>query len=266
MPGQRSLVRRLVYLPSDILGSLTGNRPRLVPPRGKIFTGRGDFVAAGEAFLQNFIELCGLQPHHRVLDVGCGIGRVARPLSSYLSREGRYEGIDIVRSGIRWCSKHYRDHANFSFTHVSLQNDLYNPGSSSPADSFCFPCLDSDFDLVVLTSVFTHMQPAEVENYLAETARVLDRGGHCFATFFLITEKSEAFLDNSPRPFFAHRHGDYFLHDARVKNANIAYRMGFVQKMARQAGLRIKSCHEGWWSGSPREECLNFQDVMVFTR
>jgi hypothetical protein len=36
----------------------------------------------------------GLQPDGYVIDVGCGSGRLAKPLSSYLS--GKYLGIDIV--------------------------------------------------------------------------------------------------------------------------------------------------------------------------
>ena len=40
-----------------------------------------------------------LSPDHRVLDIGCGTGRMAIPLTSFLSKKGSYEGFDIVR---RW--------------------------------------------------------------------------------------------------------------------------------------------------------------------
>lgn len=50
----------------------------------------------GEQFLQYFIELGGLKPSDRVLDVGCGIGRLAIPLTQYLDARGGYAGLDIV--------------------------------------------------------------------------------------------------------------------------------------------------------------------------
>jgi hypothetical protein len=51
-----------------------------------------DFVRVGQEFKQLFIE-AGLQPHHAILDVGCGIGRAGAPLVDYLDERGRYAGF-----------------------------------------------------------------------------------------------------------------------------------------------------------------------------
>ncbi len=265
-PKQRRLIRRWFFFPVDLLDLLFHRRMPLVPPKGKIFTGQGDFVDAGNTFLKNFLDTCNLQRHHHILDVGCGIGRVARPLAGFLEQGGRYEGFDIVREGIDWCKKHYLDYSNFSFKYVPLHNDLYNLSSELPAKAFRFPYPDQDFDLVVFTSVFTHMQPEAVKNYLDETFRVLKPGGHCFATFFLITKTSESYLDQSPNSFFPYRYDDYFLHNNRVKDANIAYRYAYIKRMVEQSGLTVKSFHEGWWAGKNQEACMNFQDVLIMTR
>lgn len=265
-PGQRRLVRRWFFLPADLFDLLLNRQTPLVPPKGRIFTGQGDFVETGNTFLKNFIDTCSLQPHHHILDVGCGIGRVARPLAGFLDHRGRYEGFDIVQEGIDWCKKHYMDYPNFSFRYLPLQNDLYNLNSNVQADAFRFPYPDQDFDLVILTSVFTHMQAEEVKNYLGEIARVLKPGGHCFATFFLITQVSESYLDQSTDPFFPYRYDDFFLHDDHVKNANIAYRYPFIKKMIEQSSLSVKELYEGWWAGKGREACMNFQDVLIMSR
>ncbi len=265
-PTQRRLIRRWFFFPVDLFDLLFRRRMPLVPPKGKIFTGQGDFVEAGNAFLKNFLDTCNLKPHHHILDVGCGIGRVARPLTGFLSRDGRYEGFDIVKGGIDWCNKHYMDYPNFSFRYMPLHNDLYNLSSELSAKSFRFPYPDKLFDLVILTSVFTHMQPEAVKNYLDETTRVLKPGGHCFATFFLITKTSESYLDQSPNPFFPYRYDDYFLHNDRVKDANIAYRYAYIKRMVKQSGLTVKSLYEGWWAGKNKEACVNFQDVLIMTR
>ena len=57
----------------------------MVPPRRKIFTGSGDFLQTGRDFLHYFVEFGHLKPHHRVLDVDSGIGRMAIPLTGYLN-------------------------------------------------------------------------------------------------------------------------------------------------------------------------------------
>ena len=77
------------------------------------FVGSGDYERVGAVFLDYFIKLGGLEPRHRVLDIGCGVGRMAVPLTGYLSNEGSYEGVDIVPEGIEWCTNNLS--TRFSF-------------------------------------------------------------------------------------------------------------------------------------------------------
>jgi ubiquinone/menaquinone biosynthesis C-methylase UbiE len=265
-PKPRRVFRRLFFLPIDLTEGLLKKRTPLVPPRGKIFVGQGDFVEIGDTLLQHFQSFCHLQPHQRVLDVGCGIGRIARPLAGFLNEKGSYEGFDIVKEGINWCQKHYAPYPNFRFLYTPLQNDLYNLSTDQKASDFTFPYGENEFDLVVLTSVFTHMQPADVAHYLKEIGRVMKPGGHCFATFFIITPASEKHLDEAESPFFAHRYGHYFLHNPRVKDANIAYRHEYLAGLFSDAGLEQLQFHPGWWAGLPKEQCINFQDVVILRK
>ena len=53
------------------------------------------------------------QPGERVLDIGCGIGRMARPLTPYLTPPGAYDGFDInadgiaqLQAGADWLTQH----------------------------------------------------------------------------------------------------------------------------------------------------------------
>ena len=125
-PVARRKIRELFYLPADILDKLKGRHQKLVPPRGKIFTGSGDFVKQGDHIFENISTLCEITPSVHVLDIGSGIGRVARPFAEFLSEEGKYTGFDVVEEGIKWCKQNYTSYPNFTFTYIPLLNDLYN--------------------------------------------------------------------------------------------------------------------------------------------
>jgi ubiquinone/menaquinone biosynthesis C-methylase UbiE len=267
-PGMRRLARRIWFLPVDLCDSLAGKRDPMVPPKGRIFIGSGDFSATGESIREQLVSLAGLKPSDRVLDVGCGIGRVAVPLSGYLDAEGSYEGFDIVRSAIRWCRKHITSrYPGFQFTHVDLKNDLYNLKTEQEAKHFIFPYKDAEFDLVLLTSVFTHMLLEDVQNYLQQIHRVLKPGGVCFATFFLMNREAEMLIADSGQEMFATRLDHHYLFHPRVKEANVAYEEGYLlEDLLRGNGFKLEQIRYGFWPGRPRTDLNNYQDICVFSK
>jgi SAM-dependent methyltransferase len=246
----------------DLRDSVARRRDRLVPPRRLDFVGHSDFAATGDEFLTHFVELAGLQPDEHVLDVGCGIGRMARPLSGYLGAAGSYDGFDVNRDGIRWCERRYRAHRNFHFEVADLFNARYNPRGSQRADEFRFPYDDDSFGFVFATSVFTHLLESDATHYLAECARVLAPGGRLFATFFLLDESSRALIA-------ADRAGLAFLDtDARVAILDealpeeaVAYDEEWVSEALRANGLDLGAIHPGSWSA--RDDFVSFQDIVV---
>ncbi|QLH29633.1 MAG: class I SAM-dependent methyltransferase [Candidatus Parvibacillus calidus] len=153
-----------------------------MPPSGLIYTGRGDFIRAGKYWLERFIREGGLKPEDSVLDIGSGIGRMAVPMTKYLT-SGRYEGFDAVRQGVDWCKSNIqRKYPNFNFIYADLDNDLYKSKGFNAAE-YRFDYPDENFDFAISISVFTHMLKDEIINYLRETSRVLKKGGVLFATF-----------------------------------------------------------------------------------
>jgi SAM-dependent methyltransferase len=171
---------------------MTSNTAYMVPPMDEgQYVGGGDFLQIGHEMLRLLIACAGLTPRDSVLDVGCGIGRVALPLTQFLSDNGRYEGFDVVPSLIDWCAVHIaRNYPNFRFQCVDLVNSFYNPTGGLASSSFRFPYEDASFDLVFLTSVFTHMLPADVQHYMAEIARVLKPDGRLMTTVYLLNQES----------------------------------------------------------------------------
>ena len=114
----RYLVRRIMYLPSDIFR----DKNELVPPKGMIFTGRGNYRKAGEETFGHFSKYGSITPQSYILDIGSGIGRMAVPFTKYLDDTGRYEGFDIVKMGVDWCTKNISSkYPNFTFKHIELK-------------------------------------------------------------------------------------------------------------------------------------------------
>lgn len=259
----RRVLRMCYFLTLDGLDLCLGQRGDLVPPRWLNPIGDGDFAGAGAEFLDYFIRLGGLDPSHHVLDVGCGIGRMARPLTKYLTT-GAYEGFDIVPTGIRWCQKTITPrYPRFRFTLADVSHQEYNPRGRVRASEYRFPYGDAHFDFAFLTSVFTHMRPADVSHYLSELARVLAPGGKCLATFFVLNEQSWQLID-SGRSSLDVRYplaGCWTNNPRLPETAAIGYEERDLGRLISEQGLALRSVHYGNWCG--RTEYLSYQDIAV---
>jgi len=97
----------------------------------------------------------GLKPEDRVLEVGCGAGRMPIAMTRCITT-GSYDGFDIIKESIEHCQQAITPrNPNFRFKHVDIYNSNYNPqGTIRPAD-FRFPYPDGAFTFAFLTSVFT---------------------------------------------------------------------------------------------------------------
>ena len=234
-------------------------RDPLVPPRRLQFVGQGDFAATGEEFLRHFRELAGLEPGERVLDVGCGIGRMARPLVGHLGPEGAYEGFDVNPVGIGWCQAHYP--ANFRFQVVDLFNTRYAPAGAQSAAEFRFPYDDGSFDFAILTSVLTHLLEDEAAHYLDETGRVLREGGRALATFFLLDDGSRGAISEERAALrFLQPEAHVAVLRDDVPEEAVAYDEAWMREHAERAGLRVEAVHRGTWRGAGGR---SFQDLVL---
>jgi SAM-dependent methyltransferase len=248
---------------ADAADLVRGRHDPLTPPRRLAgYVGDSDFRATGDEFLVHFRELAGLQPSDRVLDVGCGIGRMARVLAGVLQPPGSYDGFDVVAEGVTWCQEHYRGQAvPFRFQRADLHNATYNPSGSQPAASFRFPYDDGSFDLVLATSVFTHLLPDAADRYLGESARMLAAGGRLFATWYLL---SGAQVDDPPAPFvFAAATRPAAVADLAEPESAVAYSEGWLRERLDAHGLAVRGVYEGSWAGRPGR---SRQDILVASR
>jgi SAM-dependent methyltransferase len=240
----------------DARDRLSGRSGRLVPPQRLQFVGDGDFVGIGDEFLSHLVGLCGLRREDRVLDVGCGIGRLARPLAGYLSIDGAYAGFDVNAAGIRWCTQRYGHFPQFSFVHADVGNARYNTAGAGEAVAYRFPFEDASFDVAALISVLTHLTADVALRYLGQTRRVLAPGGRVLLTAFVLDP-------GAPDPalsFGPPRDGMAVVDPAWPEDA-VAYEDEWLLEALRAAGLDLVALHPGSWTG--RADGLSFQDVVV---
>ena len=227
--------------------------------------GEGDFEGVGQEFLGHFQELGGLTPTDRVLDIGCGLGRMAAPLTGFLWG-GSYHGFDVVRPTIESCRRRFAAYPAFHFDHVDVYNGKYNPQGKLAPSEFRFPYIDASFDFAFAASVFTHMLPEDIERYLRESSRVLRPGGQLLATWFVMTpEAAVGVAEQQSDVDFRVREDGVWKADPREAEAAIAFAPATVRGLYDASGLELEEpIRYGRWSGSA--EGLSYQDIVVAQR
>ncbi len=128
----------------------------------------GEFEAIGFLEMET-LKHFGLKEDSYAIDVGCGSGRLAVPLSGYLT--GRYLGIDVVPELI----EHARRMTGRPDWRFETAEGLSIPEGDGQADVVCF------------FSVFTHLLHEQSYVYLREAERVLKPGGMIVFSFLDFT-------------------------------------------------------------------------------
>jgi len=251
-------------IPIDWLSLMLGKRNELNPSTGILFFGGGDFKKIGEEFRNYFIEFCNLKSNDKVLDIGCGMGRMAVPLTKYLNQEGQYYGFDVFKEGISWCKKKItKKYPNFGFKLVDLFNSEYNPSGKLKSSNFNFPYENNYFDFVCSISLFTHMVPKDLENYISEISRVLNNGGRFFLTFFLLNKESIYFIHRKKSKYnFDTSTVNFSTMNKKIPDYITAYSEDYVRNLITKYGLNItEPIKYGSWCG--RKSDLSFQDFII---
>lgn len=255
-------VQRAIGATADAADRVRGRRdPSLPPRRLQVAVGGGDYRSIGDEYRRLFVDLGGLEPHHDVLDVGSGSGRMAYALTGFLT--GTYQGFDVVPEAVEWCRREIAArHPRFAFQVADIRSERYNPDGGSEAADYRFPYPDDSFDFAFATSVFTHLRRPAVENYVGELARVLRPGGRLFATYFLMNDEAMALMGGPGQ--FGYDLGSELVIDADVPERAVAFREPDVRELQAAAGLPIESTHYGSWCG--RESYTSFQDITIAVR
>ena len=227
-----------------------------------------EFCSLGENFVSYFlINHARIGPNDRILDIGCGLGQKARPLTRFLSSSGSYKGLDIVSEAIDWCREHYSAFRNFEFSVADVFNREYNPDGKVLAKNLVLPYPDESFDCVLLASVFTHLLPDDVEHYFREITRVTRPGARTISTYFLFNDEARSHIRNGRihfpfRKVPSLRKQPYRVTDRDVPEKAVAYEEDWVRALHLRNRLSIVEITYGNWSGrTDLVKCL--QDTII---
>lgn len=237
-----------------------------VPPQSGVVMGQSLYREIGLEFLSYFLKWGDLDPSDDVLDIGCGGGRMAVPLTYYLDPSAMYVGFDTHEDSIRWCQNNISPRRpNFKFEAFDLQNARYNPNGTIKSKDFVFPYEDASFSFAIAISVFTHMPREDVKHYLKQIARILRRGGRAFCTAFMMTSEATHALATFKRGLtFDHMVGENPTHSLDEPLMAVAQMEGPLRTDIAAAGLIFERFVSGWWSGLPAVGTQ--QDIMLLRK
>jgi len=183
--------------------------------------GGGDFAIFGQMEAE-IVKAAGLADGMRIVDLGCGSGRLACAL--HRSSSVFYVGIDIIQALL-----------DYAKTKAPGYLFLMNRGLSIPQ-------ADQTVDMVSAFSLFTHLLHAETYVYLQECVRVLKPGGCVVFSFLEFSDPSHWAIFENTASNARHSVGDHL--NAFIDRESIALWAG-------KLGLVAEKFHDSaaTWSG-----------------
>jgi SAM-dependent methyltransferase len=242
------------------------------------------FTYVGVEWLELAIRYGRLAPSHAVLDIGCGCGRMAGPLTMYLNARGSFRGFDPIKKSIDFAQAHLRQ-PNFQFDFVDLNHYLYNPKGAIDSSTYRFPCEDASIDVSLAASIFTHLDLKTAAHYLRETRRVLRPGGRALYSLLAMADDMPVPEGGITRPLgkgdgaglfrFLNRGAGFYTHcDEFGKPKNhfmpdpvgdpVAFDLQAFNTLVTDAGLTVDAYLPGGWCG--REYRHGYQDMFVLRK
>lgn len=166
-------------------------------------------LGGSKAYLDSIVHQINANADHftadaRVLDFGCGQGRLLNGLLYCQRPPARYVGVDVDPAAIRWCLRYLSySKLNTSFHWYNYQNERYNDSGSKDFEL----CLaDSYFDFVFCNSLFSHLNDADTDRVAEVIYNKLKPGGQVYLTAFV--EKDVADVSENPAGYMGQSEKD----------------------------------------------------------
>lgn len=214
------------------------------------------YLAIGDQIAGHLESWAGLADGLRVVDVGCGYGRLAHALRRRRFA-GRYLGLDVLERHVAWCRRHLGGRG-WRFRHLDVRNARYNPAGALAPEELALGRYASAADLIVAASLFTHLESTAVRHYLREFTRVLSPRGRVYASFFVLDERPGAAME-FPYALGGGARCQYRDEPLRA----VGYSRPWLEDLFARIGLEVERLSYGTWSPGAAND--HYQDVFVLT-
>jgi SAM-dependent methyltransferase len=246
-----------------------GNRYLPTPPLDMIrhvgSVSEENFREVGIILVCDLIQLGLLtNPNASIADIGCGCGRMGMFIVPALSNSGSYHGFDTWSEGIKWATENIASH---------YPNSVFKTLSATPMESGYradfFHSIDLDdnsCDLVLATSLFTHLKRNAVFFYMKEIYRIMKKGARAYLTFFIYDEESRHTILNPDRPLESDEYGFYHIDGSYAVSY---FKEKTILDIIRESGNDLDVKKFGFWRGDKYKEDRwpgGYQDLFILTK
>ena len=187
-----------------------------------------------------------------LLEIGCGPGRLPIGLLRRVGAIKWYQGIDVDRKAIEWCTRFIsRYHPTFRFEAIDARHERYNPAGQSMDERFSLAFAAESFDLIYLHSVFASMVENDVRVYAREFRRLLKPDGQVFLTAFVeedvppVTLNAEGYIMPCRGPLNVVRYERTFFFSLFTDHGLRVERFQPGVELDRQSALYLRRASEG---------------------
>ena len=223
----------------------------------------------------------------KILDIGCGYApmclaaKIFRDNSNLNQKDIQYIGIDIREDAITYNKKNYKKFKNILFVHHKSNNDkdyignykkFEHKGSSlqiTKAKSDGSECnykipIQYKADIQWSGSLFTHLTYNGVKKTLKFASKHLKKNGLSITTWHIIDPESlfSLQLGIADRKL-KYDMKEFLTYSKENPLLNTAYKIEYIKKAYKFAGLKIVEIIHGSWRGNKSNEFNSDQDVII---
>jgi SAM-dependent methyltransferase len=242
------------------------------------WVGGMDPETIGDACLAILARYVTINSNSRLLDFGCGVGRVLLSMLKHKPQVGHVTGLDILPQLITFCETHIASaFPQTRFELIQGRNEHYDRflAMARAGTAKSHAQLQSEhaaaFTAAYAFSVFTHVEVADFRSLLALLSNLLQPGGTLLFTAFLLTPYSRHSIQEGTTMFSladaaTEAQGNVLIGNVADRLSFIAFDLSLVEQMVFEAGLVLTHVEHGSWAGGNVYFSPSGQDVVVCRR
>jgi len=219
------------------------------------------FDTIGKQLFDLVIQYGNYNQRSRILDIGCGTGRLAK---QFVGLNNKYTGFEINKYFYDYCIETYKD---FEFIYSDVHHEEFN--DQGQLDIFKkLPFKDSSYDIITCFALFNHFHIKWILHYIKEISRILKPKGHLISTILLLNEYSVDQIESgkTKQPFiFKHQgEGERYEFEKR-KLLNVAVEESILRRQFLSNKLIIKEpIKVGTWCNG--QNPLSGHDILIASK